>query len=148
MTDNTRYQVVGHVAHVKVNSPRGPVWTLLPRGGIVPQDADPDRLRHLLSVKLIAPAGVWPDSEPGWDGPLLAQPDPAPEATTPVPVVDEETAARREAARAELPPDGSPPPGNAKSPVIVEYLAGKGWDYDALVREDRAGLLALLKSAK
>lgn len=58
---------------------------------------------------------------------------------------DAELADKRAAAKAKLPADGSAPHGNASKDVWVEYLAGKGYLYDELVKQEPADLKALAK---
>jgi hypothetical protein len=58
---------------------------------------------------------------------------------------DAEVADKRAAAKAKLPSDGSAPHGNASKDVWVEYLAGRGYDYDELVKQDKSDLVELAK---
>lgn len=60
---------------------------------------------------------------------------------------DHETETRRAAARAKLPADGSLPDGRAGKDVWVEWLAGRGYDYTELSKQDVADLKALAKNA-
>jgi hypothetical protein len=87
-----------------------------------------------------------PDSELAKDpGPVNGeQQSAAAEATA---NADRETEARRAAARAKLPADGSLPDGRASKDVWVEWLAGRGYAYDELVKQEPAELKALAKNA-
>lgn len=59
---------------------------------------------------------------------------------------DAEVAEKRAAAKAKLPADGSAPHGNASRDVWVEFLAGKGYDYSELAKqENKADLIDLAK---
>jgi hypothetical protein len=75
----------------------------------------------------------------------------APTATDPATAerdkADAELAEKRATAKAKLPEDGSAPDGRASKDVLVEYLAGKGYSYDELVKQDPAELKALAKQS-
>jgi hypothetical protein len=60
---------------------------------------------------------------------------------------EQEIADRRAGAKAKLPSDGSAPDGRASKDVLVEYLAGKGYAYDELVKQDPAELRQLTKQS-
>lgn len=59
---------------------------------------------------------------------------------------DADVVKARAAAKAKLPPDGSAPDGRASKDVFVEYLAGKGYDYAELSKQDKAELQKLAAS--
>lgn len=58
---------------------------------------------------------------------------------------DSDVEAKRAEARSKLPADGSLPDGRAGQPVWVEHLVGKGYGYEALVKEDKAELVKIAK---
>jgi hypothetical protein len=58
---------------------------------------------------------------------------------------DAETAERRAAAKGKLPTDGSAPDGRASKDVWAEYLAGKGYAWDELIKQDKSDLVELAK---
>ncbi|WP_045740875.1 hypothetical protein [Actinoplanes rectilineatus] len=58
---------------------------------------------------------------------------------------DQELAEKRAAARAKLPDGGAEPDGRAGQAVWVEYLVGRGQDYDAVKDADKADLIKLAK---
>lgn len=153
----TRYQVVGECAHVTVPTTTGPMVTLLLRGALLPDEVTADRVKHLLSVNLIAPvdggepiipvSGSDLNAPDGKDADSGA-PDGAPsegeaaQAPTQQPETDDENAAaeqRRAAARSKLPEDGSPPKGNASKAEWVEYAVLKGYDRVEVEKADRDG---------
>lgn len=60
---------------------------------------------------------------------------------------DTELEARRAAAKAKLPGDGTLPDGRASKDVWVEFLARRGYAYDELVKQEPAELKALAKQS-
>lgn len=149
----SQYQVVGHCAHIKTRDDSGQWLTmLLPKGALLPADVPRDRIDHLLSVALIEQVGAAGPAIPGAAVPAVtAQPSPsevpdlggaAGDPPTTTPFNDPE----RVAARAKVPADGSLPHHNAGQPVWVEFLAAKGYDYDALKGQDKPDLVELAKN--
>jgi hypothetical protein len=130
----TQYQVVGAIAHVKTMTQSGPKVITLYKGAMVPADAPADRIRHLLSVKLIAPVG---------GAASTSAPTPPASANDGGDGLSEE----RKTAQAKLPADGSMPHHNAGQPVWVEYLVTKGYDYNALKDQEKPALIDLAKNA-
>jgi hypothetical protein len=159
-----RYQVVAECAHVTMSGPTGVAQHLLLKGALVPADAP--ELKRLLAEGFVAKVG---DDETGGvnaDGiPAGAYTSEVPPGVTSTPVVktaedlaadkaaaektkaDAEVAEKRAAARAKLPENGSAPDGRASKDVLVEYLAGKGYDYDELCKSDKADLAEMAKTA-
>lgn len=132
----TRYKVVGQCAHVKTMTESGRMTRLLYKGNLVPADAPPEQIRHLLSVGLIRPvAGV---SAPEPVASVGAAGDPAGAG-------EPELSEERKDARGKLKPDGSAPHANAAEAVWVEYAVAKGYDYDAAKAAGKAELIKLLK---
>jgi len=157
-----QYQVVAECAHVTLNGPSGRFVTLLLKGALVPGDAP--EVERLVKDGYLAKVGG--DETPGVDAsgiPAGAYTTDVPAAITTTPVekseeqregdreaaekakADAEVAEKRAAAKAKLPEDGSAPDGRASKDVVVEYLAGRGYDYDELVKQDPAELKALAK---
>lgn len=136
----TQYQVIGQCAHVRTVTAQGKMTLLLMKGAILPPDAPQEQIEHLLSVKLIAPIGEWADAAPSGG---VSEPVGEGEASESA----RELVEKRAAARAKLPADGSLPHHAAGQPVWVEYLAGKGYDYDALATQEKADLVELAKNA-
>ncbi len=161
----TTYQVVGQCAHVTTAAVDGSKRSeLLYKGSIIPESATAKEIEHLLSLKLIAPIGGEPfgthevgavsggDVRTGLDGkpvvsdePGIGQPvdDAGSKAKA-----DGELAEKRAAAKAKLPADGSAPHGNAAQAVWVEYVVGRGQDYDTVKDVDRDELKALAEQQK
>jgi hypothetical protein len=156
----TQYQVVAECAHVTVNTPSGRMLTLLLKGALAPADAP--ELERLLDLGYVAKVGV--DETGGVDAagiPSGAYTSDVPASVTSTPVpkseaqvkadaeaadkakADAEVAERRAAAKAKLPEDGSVPDGRAGKDVFVEYLAGKGYDYDELIKQEKPELQKL-----
>jgi hypothetical protein len=148
-----RYVVTGHLAAFDTMTSDGPKRITFYRGQPVPEDATDAAIAHNLSVNLIAEvpgsepvgvdaagAAVTGDDRAGDEG---GQPgEPFATANT----VTEEQAternifagqqagadldAKRAAARAKLPADGSEPDGRASQAVWVEYLVASGSRYE------------------
>lgn len=157
-----RYQIVAECAHATVDSPYGRVVTLLYKGALIPEGAP--QLHHLLDIGSVVK--VDGDETGGVDAagvPAGAYGAEVPPGVTTTPVVkseeqnraeveaadkakaDDELAEKRAAAKAKLPEDGSAPDGRAGADVFVEYLAARGYDYDELVKQDKAELAKLAK---
>jgi hypothetical protein len=157
-----RYQVVAECAHATVDGPTGRAINLLYKGALVPPDAP--ELPRLLDLGFVAKVGD--EATGGVDAagiPSGAYDTEVPTGVTTTPVekteeqkraeaeaaekakVAGEVADKRAAAKAKLPEDGSAPDGRASKDVLVEYLAGKGYDYDELQKQDPAELKALAK---
>lgn len=166
MTDT--YQVVAECAWATVNTASGQSKALLYKGALVPADAP--ELQFLLDGGFVAKVGgdetggvdasgrtlievhggsarkntaraatTTPGSEPG--------PTPAgPAATEAEAKAAAELAAKREAAAAKLPEDGSAPHANAGEAVWVEYLVRNGYDFDAIKDTDKPGLKSLAEN--
>lgn len=144
-----QYQVVGHCAHVKTQTASGPMTRLLYKGNLLPDDVPVKQIRHLLSVKLIAPFGdadlpdaVVPDDveqPPTSDGGgERAEGSESPQDSVPF------DAPERVAAREKLPADGSLPDGRAGHPVWVEAAVRAGYAYDAASKSNKKELQDLL----
>ena len=138
------YMVVGHCAHATVQTPHGRVQQLHFKGAVLPSDVPEQEIRHLLSVGLIEPIDAPSDVAPAPAG----TGDGTPAAEQPQPEVDPEVEAKRANARAKLPADGSPPDKRAAQAVWVEYLVTKGYDYDALAKEDKQTLISLAENGR
>lgn len=146
-----QYQVVGEAAHVTIDDPMyGRVRKFLPKHSLVPGNAP--EVPHLLSVGLIAPVGVVeppqpaePVAEPSAD----SQNPPVGESQSPTGAagVDAEAEKARAEARSKLPDDGSLPDGRAGHAVWVEAAVARGYAYEAAVKEDKKGLMDLLKQS-
>nr|WP_221374393.1 hypothetical protein [Actinoplanes polyasparticus] len=156
----TTYQVVGQCAHVTtLNVDGGKRSELLYKGSIVPDSATAKEIEHLLSLRLIAPMGgellgthevgavAGGDIRTGLDGNLVQSVEPG--VGQPLTSEEEKAAAelaeRRAAAKAKLPANNDEPDGRASKDVWVEYLAANGYDYDELVKQDKAELQKLAK---
>lgn len=127
---------VGLVAPVEVAEPAS-----APAASVVPVGEDGDTGDGWQDVDDGDPAddpGERDSDSAGSDGELEdAGQDAGDEASKPDPEVE----AKRQAARAKLPTDGSRPHANAGQPVWVEYLVTKGYDYDTLVKADKKDLV-------
>jgi hypothetical protein len=166
----TEYQVVAEMAsHVEVLVVGGvkEIHTFY-KGAVLPDGVPTARVEHLLSVGVIAPVGEVPlapnaavkqDPATGANSVsterLQGQSDAEIEAGRKAQAeveekskADAEVDEKRAAAKAKLPTDGSAPDGRASEPVMVEWLATKGYDYDELVKQDKAELKALVASVK
>ncbi len=145
----TKYQVVGECAHIVATDHSGVSATvLLYKGAPVPDGVDPDRLKHLLSVGLIAEVGDVPvapnasvDQDPAVGIPPLnddreLKPDGPDEA-------------KRAEARAKLKRDADGkyqmPHANAGEDVWVAYAVTQGTD---LAEAEKAGKQALVELFK
>jgi hypothetical protein len=134
-----QWQVTGEAVFVKAPTPFGPQGMVLHRHAVLPPGVSAETIEHLKGVNLIAPFGGDPT--------VAATVEPAVPTEPPAPVdvaVDAETAAKREAARAKL-AEGVVPDGRAAQPVLVEYLATKGYDYDALKDTDKTELAEMIR---
>ncbi len=168
-----RYQVTAECAHVVTETAGGiRSQVLLYRGAFLPEDVAEDRIEFLLDSGLIGEAGATPlapnaavqqDPRRGVDsvtserlkGGSDAEVDAATraaaeqaEADAEKAKADAEVAEKRAAARAKLPADGSAPHGNAAQAVWVEYVVGRGQDYDTVKDVDRDELKALAEQQK
>jgi hypothetical protein len=158
----TTYQVVAECAHVTLSTPTGRMNVLLLKGALVPADAP--ELERLLDLGYVAKVGG--EETGGVDAsgiPAGAYTSDVPAAVTSTPVeksaeqrkadaeaaekfkADADVADKRAAAKAKLPADGSAPDGRASKDVWVEYLAGNGYSYDELIKQDKADLVELAK---
>lgn len=157
-----RYQVVAECAHVTMSTPSGRMLVLQLKGALVPADAP--ELPRLLDLGYVAKVGD--DETGGVDAsgiPAGAYDAEVPPAITTTPVTkseeqrqaeadagekaaaEAEVAERRAAAKAKLPEDSSAPDGRAAKDVRVEWLAGQGYGYDELIKQDDAALKDLVK---
>lgn len=128
------YQVVGECAYVTVDGRQGHQKVLMYRGAVLPEGAP--EIGHLLDMKLIEKVGD--DDSAGVNavgGVGAAESVEGPgggSVVSSAPVTgqsdDEKTEAKRAAARAKLPADGSAPHHNAGKDQWVEYAVGKGVD--------------------
>ncbi len=152
-----RYQVVGECAHVVVTDHSGvAAVNLLYKGAFLPDGVDEARLRHLLASNLVAKVEgepIAPNAAVDQD-PTVGIPSGAP--------VDNQAAnvgesgdsseptltAEQQAARMQLPSDGSAPDGRKSDAVIVEWLVIKGYDRTEVEKADRAELRKLLAAHK
>lgn len=161
------YQVVAECAHATVKTPYGRMWVLLDKGALVPADAP--ELPRLLDIGYVVQIGGETggvDAEGVPAGARLVE-VPAGVTSTPVEVSDEARAAAeqaksdadrdaaqaeqdaaREAAQAKLAEIGGVPDGRSSDAVLVEYLAGNGYEYDELVKADRNTLKDLVAQVK
>ncbi|GAB7053120.1 hypothetical protein [Catenuloplanes indicus] len=159
---DARFQVIAECAYAKIADAAGVSWRLFEKGALIP--ANTPNLDHLLRNHYVAKVGEKATGGLNADGfPSGAEDVEVPEGitTTPSggqsvganpngPASDAEKAAaevaeRRAAARAKLPADGAAPDGRAGKDVHVEYLVGKGYDYDELVKQDKADLVEMGK---
>ncbi len=142
-----RYQVVGECAHAVVTDVSGvSAMQLLYKGAFLPDNVDPDRLKHLLETGLAVEVededdAIAPNAAVAQDGnvgiPSLNQAG----------IVDEdpEVAAKRAEAKAKLPADGSAPDGRASKDTWVEYAVAQGMDREEAEKADKSDLVAALK---
>lgn len=150
------YQVVAECAHVTMNSLYGRQQQLVLKGALVPADAP--ELPRLLAIGYVAKTSSADTGGLDADGvPAAAYDADVPSGVTSTPVAaaaereaqteqvhaDQELAEKRATAAAKLPADGSAPAKNAAAAVWVEYLAGKGYSYDELIKQDKSDLLEL-----
>lgn len=168
MADGKRYVVVGHCVTVDTFTDAGYQRIMFYRGQTLPEDVRAEQIRHNLDVNLIAEvsgseqAGVDSagaavagderagefDGDPGerFDAANSTTPEQGaqgtPEDTTRRSEADA-TEARRAAARAKLPADGSPPKASNGQDVWVEYHVAQGGNYDDLVKQDKPELIRL-----
>lgn len=151
----TQYQVIGECAHVVTADHTGvQAMRLLYKGAFVPEDATDERIEHLLSAGLIAEVGEVPlapnasveqTQAPAGDGvhPVVTEADRQMQRAKTDAAADVE--AKRAAAKAKLPDDGSPPHGNASKDVWVEYAVTQGMDRAAAESADLKDLRDALK---
>jgi hypothetical protein len=158
-----RYQVIAECAYVKTSDAAGVSWRLYEKGALF--DGNTPNLQHLLDNGYAAKVGG--EAAGGVDAsgiPSGAYEFEVPEGITTTPVVKSEEqrkaeaeadanyraaadlAEKRAAAKAKLPEDGSAPDGRASKDVLVEYLAGKGYDYSELSKHEKAELIDLAKA--
>lgn len=145
----TDYKVVAECAHVVVD---GGI-RLIYKGAPVPDGQTPERLKHLLDSKLIAPTGevpvapnsaVVPEGFATTGGERVRPEQPATQAS---PSDASEVDQRRAAAKAQLPEDGSAPDGRKSDAVFVEYLVAKGYAFEEASKASSAELRKLAKDA-
>ncbi len=135
-----RYQVVGECAHVVVTDVSGvSAVNLLYKGAYLPDGVDEKRLQHLIDSKLVAEEGevpVAPNASVPRDASVGIPPVESGDTGEPTggedggdsPAGGAELTADQQAAKAQLPADGSVPDGRKSDAVFVEYLVGRGYD--------------------
>lgn len=166
MSNDSTYQIVGECAYVSNDTPSGRTRILMYKGALVPGNAP--ELQHLLSTGLVVKVGGEETGGVNADGLTTAEAEqvdgdaprrdadgvltPSAASADPVPALSpsrtttgdsDSTDARRAAARAKLPADGSAPDGRASKDVWVEYHVAQGGSYDDLVKQDKAELVKL-----
>lgn len=145
-----QWQVSGECAYATVNTAAGLTKMLLYKGAVLPPGVPEREIEHLKTSNLIRPFGDDVESLPGAAVPDLGA------ATTPQPVGDgkpegdesgagDEVQARLDAARAELPEDGSAPAPAAKKDVLAAFLATKGYDFAEVSKSNKPDLVDLVK---
>jgi hypothetical protein len=160
------YQIVGECAYVSNDTPSGRTRILMYKGALVPPNAP--ELQHLLSTGLVVKVGGEETGGVNADGittveaeqldddvtrrdsdGVLTSPASSGEPNTGLTTsttgstAGDSTDAKRAAARAKLPDDGSAPDGRASKDVWVEYHVIQGGNYDDLVKQDKAELVKL-----
>lgn len=145
-------QIVGECAYVTQDTAAGRAKMLLMKGAVV--SADVPEAKHLLSAGLAARVGG--DASPGLDaaGEPVLDPDAAGTGKAAAEQVEDdpdakaaaEAEAKREAARAKLPADGSAPHHNAGEDVWREYAVSKGMDRAEVEKASKDDLKAALKA--
>jgi hypothetical protein len=136
----TAFRVVGQCAHVTTMTEGGKRRVLLYRGAPLPSDVPEREVRHLLSVRLIAPVGGAAPASP------VEEPPPVEEE--PPPATEQgggQLSQERIDAIAELPDDGSLPPPAARKAVWVEAAVRRGYEYGAASAATKAELVELLR---
>lgn len=136
------YKVVGHCAHVTTMTESGKRKIMLFRGNPLPADVPGREIRHLLSVKLIAPTGT---AEPEPVAPAVVT---APDGSSSNrPPAGQDSVAfddpERVKAREKLPADGAAPDKRAAEATWVEYAVSKGYSYDEAKAAGKAELVTL-----
>lgn len=158
MADLKRYQVISACALIPVTEPGGTtVIRTLYRGHVF--DADPADLKvahnaesgYIAEIGAKAVAGVDNSGTPLVDDkPTVGGGNPGdPVALNDPGVVNDEAhqvAAKREAAKAKLPADGTAPHGNATHETWVEYAVVKGYDRTVVESSSRDEIKALFKA--
>jgi hypothetical protein len=168
MADSAQYVVTGHCVSVDTFTDAGYQRVMFYRGQTLPADVRAEQIRHNLDVGLIAEVPGSADTGVDSAGAAVADGERAgdfqgepgerfdaansttteqgvqntPEDNTRQQAVDS-TEAKRAAARAKLPTDGSAPDGRASQAVWVEYHVTQGGNYDDLVKQDKAELIKL-----
>lgn len=123
-----RYQVVGECAHVVLPDASGvSSMQLLYKGAPVPEDAEPERLKHLIDSGLVAEVDetpIAPNAAVAQDGNVGIPPlnPPAPSGADP------DELARQAEAAAKLDEIGGTPDGRHSADVWVEYAVRQGLD--------------------
>jgi hypothetical protein len=154
-----RYQVASACVLIPVAGADGlPVISTLYRGSVF--EADPDNVRVVHNVDSRYIVEIDADATPGVD--VVGEPPVENEravgdgaASDPPPPGDgsrpgqaaTDVEAKRAAARAKLPTDGSAPDGRLGQDVWVEYAVSKGMDRAEAEKASKADLVAALKSA-
>lgn len=129
------YQVVAEAAHVKNSAG----MKLIYKGALVPDDCDPDRLKHLVDTGMVKEVGSASDTAL------------APNAAI-VPEENATTGGQRLAADGSVKPAVSSvggssevPDGRASNATLVDYLVGKGFDKAELEKADRKTLQRMVQ---
>lgn len=172
MADTKRYQVVAACAVLPAAAADGsaPIQTLY-RGAVLEADPDHFRVKHNADSGYIVEIGA--NATPGVDAagtplvddkPTVGDGNPGDPVVLNDPgVVNEaahaavaasadadakaaEVTAKREAAAAKLPDDGSAPKASNGQDVWVEYLVAKGYDYSAVASQDKEELRKLAET--
>lgn len=154
------YQVVAEAAHVK--NAQG--LKLIYKGAFVPDDCDPDRLKHLVDTGMVKEVGSADDTALAPNAAIVPEENATtggqrlgPDGSVKPRVdggdgsgdkADPKVQARRDAAKAKLPADGSKPDGRSGDQVFVEYLVGKGYDRAELEKADRVTLTRMVDEHK
>jgi hypothetical protein len=158
MTEKDRYQITADCAYVTVQTLTGTAVALGYRGAFVSPD-DP-KLQHLLDSGMVAKvddgASIGVNAE-GTTGPAETPAAGPTSVVSAVPYTDEQLKAnadkaaadaKREAAKAKLPADGSAPHQNASEDVWVAYAVSKGLDEAESKKAGKAEIIKALSSGK
>lgn len=151
-----RYQVLSAAVVVPVATADGTVLQTLYRGSVLEADPTDLKVKHNADAGYIteigekAVAGVDNSGTPLVDDkPTVGDGNPGdPAALNDPGVVNDEAhqvSARRQAAAAKLPADGSAPDGRASEDVWREYAVAKGYDRTAVEGSSRDEIKALFK---
>lgn len=152
-----RYQVISAAVVVPVEGNDGVVMHTLYRGMVFDGNPDNVRVKHNADSGYIAEIGA--DAVAGVDNsgtplvddkPTVGDGNPGdPVALNDPGVVNDEAhqvSAKRTAAKASLPADGSAPDGRASREVWAEYAVAKGYDRTVVESSSRDDIKALFKS--
>jgi hypothetical protein len=168
MADTKRYQVVSAAVIVPVDRGDGPVIHTLYRGMVFDGDPTNTRVAHnaesgyIVEIGADAVAGVDAagtplvddkptvgDGNPGDPVPMFDPGVVNEQAHQPVVAAKPDTGAdvdaKRQAAAAKLPADGSAPDGRAAHEVWVEYAVRKGYDRETVEKSSKDDIRALFK---